>query len=729
MKRPIYLLFVFLLFIQYTLCFNKIIDDNNTPNGVLKSMGNSLSSILHNNIKNIKDIFFKNTGNVTKHITNLNDDISKNINYINSIFKKSPAEELYRIDKYSKDQLNKLKENPENKLFFSKLFNFNFKPSDNTNNATEIPQQESTSDEKTGFWNFIQNINKGHDNIKDKLEKEKNENKNESKWFKFLFSSNVNKNKENEKVENNYNNNNSTNTMINKDNDEENKSYFFFRKKKDKETESKEGVINTNNNVQNKWAIFDSFFYTENKNEDKIEKVENVVEENKNNNEEKKSSFFSFWKSKSDENGEKNEEKNGEKNGEKNEEKNGEKNEEKNGEKNEEKNEEKNGEKNTNIPNEIDESTSGIINTQNINLNLKNKDDNKNLMNLVKYYYEDNKNLNDENLLSLLNTEHKGDAYADIYPLAEFKICLNNCHKNLEKNTDENGDKKKIIKNLSHTNYKSLEKCISQCKNMSLDNISFKNIEKNEYVLNIKENNKIFEILKKDNTNLNDDLAPAFSDFLAFEKYSDNNEKEENINMKNISTKLKNNNFLNMEFVKDIDYEKNQNEIDNIHAQDLSTTLYNANSNIQNNAINNLQEKTFDVLSILGNKSDETKLNNLKENTQFDENRKIKIQSNINDNNENDKKHGYISTSFFLFMVLVTFFIYLSAFTNIINQFYVSFKEKIILYIKEYKNKLNQINGESYQPFIPKDFNQNYSESASYDSAYNPLQNTYEFHN
>ncbi|VTZ71136.1 conserved Plasmodium protein, unknown function [Plasmodium chabaudi chabaudi] len=684
MKLPRHVLFIFLLFIQFTLCFSKITgDNNNAPNGVLKSMGNSLSSILHNNIKNIKDSFLKNTTNVTKHITDFNDDISKNIN---SIFKKSPAEELHAIDKYSKDQFNKLKENPENKLFFSKLFNFNSKSENNTNKATEI-SQENTNEEKKGFWNFIQNINKSNDNIKDKLEKEKNENKNEneneSKWFKFLFPSNVSKNKETEKVENN-NNNNNANTVTNKEKDNENGSYFFFRKKNDnKETESKEVATKTNNNAKKKWAIFDAFFHTENVNEDKVEKEEKEeredhdIEVNENAKKEKKFSFFPFWKSKSDENCE------------------------------------KNCEKNSSIPNKVD-------NNQNTNLDLKNKDDNKNLMNLVRHYYEDTENLSDENLLSLLNTEHKADAQVNNYPLAEFKICLNNCHKSLEKNIDENDDKK-IIKNLSHSDYKSLEKCISQCKNVNLDNIGFKNGE----VLNVKENNKIFENLKNDNTNLNTDIAPAFSDFVALEKYSDNNEKEENINMKNISTELKNNNFLNMEFVKDIDNGKNQNEIDNANAKNLSTTLY--NTNIQNNAINNLQEKTLDVLNRLANKNDGTELNNMKENTQFDENGEIKTQSNINENNENDKKHGYISTSFFLFMVLVTFFIYLSAFTNIINQFYVAFKEKVILYIKQkYKNQLDQINRESSQPFIPKPFNQNYSESASYDSIYNPLQNAYE---
>ncbi|CAD2114095.1 hypothetical protein YYG_00469 [Plasmodium vinckei petteri] len=684
MKRPRHVLFIFLLFIQFTLCFSQITgDNNNTPNGVLKSMGNSLSSILHNNIKNIKDSFLKNTTNVTKHMTNLNDDISKNINYINSIFKTSPAEELHTIDKYSKDQLNKLKENPENKLFFSKLFNFNSKSEDNTNKPTEI-SQGNANDNKKGFWNFIQNINKSNDNIKEKLEKEKNEkekneNKNESKWFKLLFPSSGNKNKENEKVENNNNNNNSNNNVTNKEKDKENESYFFFRKKND----NKETATKTSDNAKSKWTFFNSFFHTENKNADKIEKEEkeekeeqeeNDIEANKNIKEEKKSSFFPFWKSKSDGNNEK---------------------------------------KNSSIPNKVD-------NNQNTNLDLKNKDDNKNLMNLVKHYYEDTTNLSDEKLLSLLNTEHIGDVQVDNYPLAEFKICLNNCHKSLEKNIDDNEDKK-ILKNLSHSDYKSLEKCISQCKNMNLDNIGFKNDE----ILNIKENNKNFENLKNDNTNLNTDIAPAFSDFVALEKYSDNNEKTENIDMKNISTELKNNNFLNMEFVKDINNDKNQNDKDNINAKDLSTTLY--NTNIQNSAINNLQEKTLDVLNMLANKNDGTGLNNIKENTQFNENQEIKTQSNINDNNENDKKHGYISTSFFLFMVLVTFFIYLSAFTNIINQFYVAFKEKVILYIKEkYKNQLNQINRESSQPFIPKPFNQNYSESASYDSVYNPFQNTYE---
>ncbi|CAD2114026.1 conserved Plasmodium protein, unknown function [Plasmodium vinckei] len=677
MKRPRHVLFIFLLFIQFTLCFSQITgDNNNTPNGVLKSMGNSLSSILHNNIKNIKDSFLKNTTNVTKHMTNLNDDISKNINYINSIFKTSPAEELHTIDKYSKDQLNKLKENPENKLFFSKLFNFNSKSEDNTNKPTEI-SQGNANDNKKGFWNFIQNINKSNDNIKEKLEKEKNENKNESKWFKLLFPSSGNKNKENEKVENNNNNNNnSNNNVTNKEKDKENESYFFFRKKND----NKETATKTNDNAKSKWTFFNSFFHTENKNANKIEKEEkeeqegNDIEANKNIKEGKKSSFFPFWKSKSDENSDK---------------------------------------KNSSISNKVD-------NNQNTNLDLKNKDDNKNLMNLVKHYYEDTTNLSDEKLLSLLNTEHIGDVQVDNYPLAEFKICLNNCHKSLEKNIDDNEDKK-ILKNLSHSDYKSLEKCISQCKNMNLDNIGFKNDE----ILNIKENNKNFENLKNDNTNLNTDIAPAFSDFVALEKYSDNNEKTENIDMKNISTELKNNNFLNMEFVKDINNDKNQNDKDNINAKDLSTTLY--NTNIQNSAINNLQEKTLDVLNMLANKSDGTELNNIKENTQFNENQEIKTQSNINDNNENDKKHGYISTSFFLFMVLVTFFIYLSAFTNIINQFYVAFKEKVILYIKEkYKNQLNQINRESSQPFIPKPFNQNYSESASYDSVYNPFQNTYE---
>ncbi|KEG03986.1 hypothetical protein YYE_00888 [Plasmodium vinckei vinckei] len=674
MKRPRHVLFIFLLFIQFTLCFSHItVDNNDTPNGVLKSMGNSLSSILHNNIKNIKDSFLKNTTNITKQMTNLNDDISKNINYINSIFKKSPAEELHAIDKYSKDQLNKLKENPENKLFFSKLFNFNSKSEDNTNKPTEISQGNS-NDKKTGFWNFIQNINKSNDNIKEKLEKEKLENennekgKNESKWFKFLFPSNGSKDKENEKVENTNKNDNNNNNVTDKEKDKENESYFFFRKKNDsKETESKEVETKTNNNTKNKWSFFNSFFHTENKNVDKIEKEEqegNDIEANKNIKEEKKSSFFPFWKSKSDENDEG---------------------------------------KNSSISNKID-------NNQNTNLDLKNKDDNKNLMNLVKHYYEDTTNLSDENLLSLLNTEHKGDVQVDIYPLAEFKICLNNCHKSLEKSIDENEDKK-IIKNLSHSDYKSLEKCISQCKNINLDNIGFKNDE----ILNSKENNKNVENLKNENPNLNSDIAPAFSDFVALEKYSDNNEEKEDINMKNISTELKNNNFLNMEFINDINNDKNQNEKDNVNGKDLSAILYNTNSSNQNNAINNLQEKTLDVLNMLGNKSDGTELNNIKENTQFD------------DNNENNKKHGYISTSFFLFMVLVTFFIYLSAFTSIINQFYVAFKEKVILYIKEkYRNQLDQINRESSQPFIPKPFNQNYSESASYDSIYNPYQNTYE---
>ncbi|CAI7723631.1 PhIL1-interacting candidate PIC1, putative [Plasmodium vivax] len=86
---------------------------------------------------------------------------------------------------------------------------------------------------------------------------------------------------------------------------------------------------------------------------------------------------------------------------------------------------------------------------------------------------------------------------------------------------------------------------------------------------------------------------------------------------------------------------------------------------------------------------------------------------------------SYVSKGFFLLLLLVTFSVYLSAFTNIITQFYVSFKEKVCLYVKgQYRSRFDQAHAESAEAFLPKGRQHSYGNAVhgSYDNLYHAFQ-------
>ncbi|SOV79370.1 conserved Plasmodium protein, unknown function [Plasmodium sp. gorilla clade G3] len=387
-------------------------------------------------------------------------------------------------------------------------------------------------------------------------------------------------------------------------------------------------------------------------------------------------------------------------------------------------------------------------------------------LNLIKNYYDNNKNVDNINYSLLLTSDKETNENINYHPLIKFKSCLMNCFKEIN-------NKEKSVENesyLSLDDYKILEKCISKCKNNNLNDTHSKDsMKKDDTILYIEKNN-IHDTIK--NNLLNDNINNLINDNnQVTEKetsskwtnffYKKNNKKnrkdnyEENKNSNNLQennsvftsneTDLENlnvfNDNLSTHLMYDIDNNNNNNNNNNnsnsnsnYHNYKMKNLLIDSkfkysNKEKKNNFIQDEQQdknkniynkpfKFFNYFNYSNINTDDNNIynDNLTMNNSVNDNLsnnydKYNNLKNINNNNiilnkndiDNDENNNYISTGFFLFLLLVTFFVYLSAFTNIINQFYLSFKEKICLFIKgKYKGTFDNVYEESCESFLPK---------------------------
>ncbi|CRG96929.1 conserved Plasmodium protein, unknown function [Plasmodium gallinaceum] len=753
-------------------------NDNNLSTSILYSIFCSLKKLfykentiekdikaINDNTKNTKDEIIKDSSNISKNTDKLKENILKNSNYWLGLFKKSMNEELHEIDKQSNEQLNKLKQNPDNSLFFSKILNFV------SNEKTKIEENKNINteknEEKKSSWflssnskNLEQNEREDSGLLKEKKnlfgifqydDQKKNTfnnttNKNESHWW---FNK---KNEESEQKKENINNKEEKSDLSN---NEVRKSIFDFFSNKNKNIEEKKDVIEDDKKVNTQKRGFS--FFSKNSNEEKkesdfqmdIEKEHREISlSNKTNDKENSKEKNTYWwqrkgtssneNLKIDETGKSNineQDKNIEEKVKKNnyfifnlwnnDNKSSNNIETKKktddsyvdiiSEENDE--EKRKREKSSFNKYKIyDDNNSNIDNDDNeykkLNSDKIKGDDSEAIqLNSLKKYYDTNENIDDINYLSFLNSEHKYEENVDCHPLIVFKVCLNKCFKSLSNESKEVSDKSA----LSVNDYKYLEKCILKCKKLSFDYVHGGCIQKDGTVLNKKQNYKDY-LEEIDTYNLKlEDYPSNFSDFTIQEKYIENKnsfKRPKHVNMENKSN--------------DTQKEKTFSLLD-ISKEELSTHIFDKDNSekIKNfmkdkelNTNNNTSEKSFNFFKSFKNEKE-----NESNDEKSKENNDNKLDLNNNDSNENiqPNDYNYLSTSFFLILLLVTFFVYLSAFTNIINQFYVSFKEKVCLFIKRhYKTTFNNGYNESSETFLPKNQNNNFHNS--YENLYHSFQ-------
>ncbi|SBS88648.1 conserved Plasmodium protein, unknown function [Plasmodium ovale curtisi] len=406
-----------------------------------------------------------------------------------------------------------------------------------------------------------------------------------------------------------------------------------------------------------------------------------------------------------------------------------------------------------------------------------------NLMDMMKNYYDDSKNVeNDAKLMSLLPAEFPHyEGNVNCHPLVAFKGCLKNCFKGASNEIDESFDSVSSSgrqkRALTLGEYKLLEKCILKCKNSNLDEVTGACIHKDgkvststydyeEYITNAN--------IAKDTFNKDDEGLSAFYDFTLHDKYSDG---ENDPSGKNLKTELKSQNYVDPALLRHTTSEEGNNirsfggvsnEHLSAHLGDIGVTT-NSSSEDPNNSKVPSQEKPFSLFNtfshsnamgssdhagdsghsafsafrgfsnfgIFGSSkiSDDSTLHGKGPtydaplgtplNTSLDET--LDTGSVITSDADNDDKvdggHGYLATGFFLFLLMTTFFVYLSAFTNIINQCFVSFKEKVCVYVKgRYTSPFNNVYEESSEVFLPKSTSHMYHMPNSCNNMYHAFQ-------
>ncbi|KYN95398.1 hypothetical protein PRSY57_1228600 [Plasmodium reichenowi] len=742
---------------------------------------NKFSSDYFNKLKNLPDshLFF------SKLLLTLNQNDDKDKNKIT------------HINNYYNNNMNDNTENNTNLLQNFLSFIKNVKHKDEYNNDNNIKKENDF------FHSFyLHNENDKHNNNKDKKY---------SWWF-------TNKNDEKKNVDNHlnllYNNsNNSFNSTLNQNQTDHENLPEQVREKKNSQEE------------KNKWLdILWKYFH---KNEEEIEKEMNEKKDLNDNNkngvnvddhnfngshnlDEKKNkfSFLNYWNDKDipkegsadeyshDNNNNKTDDQNNDDNkkfnifmyfrkNKKNDEDMNKNKKEMNMEMdmdmdmnmNKDMNKDMNMDKNNEMNNEMnkdmnmgDDTNVGMSDTLNNNLNKKemnkvDEDPKGFVLNLVKNYYENNKNVDNINYSLLLTSDKETNENINYHPLIKFKSCLMNCFNEIN-NTEKSVEKESY---LSLDDYRILEKCISKCKNNNLNDTHNEDppMKKDDTILYIEKKNKINDTTK--NTLLNDNInnlinennesteketSSKWSNFFfkknnknikdSYEENKNSNNPQDNISvLTSNETNLENLNILNdnlsTHLMYDIDNNNNKKKIINNNnnnnnykmknflidsrfkysnkektknfiqheQQDKNKNVYNKplhffnyfnNSNINTDDDNNIYKDNL----IMNNSANDNLLNN---------DDKYNSLKNINNNNiilnkndiDNDENNNYISTGFFLFLLLITFFVYLSAFTNIINQFYLSFKEKICLFIKgKYKGTFDNVYEESCESFLPK---------------------------
>ncbi|SBT82624.1 conserved Plasmodium protein, unknown function [Plasmodium ovale] len=415
-----------------------------------------------------------------------------------------------------------------------------------------------------------------------------------------------------------------------------------------------------------------------------------------------------------------------------------------------------------------------------------------NLMDMMKSYYDDSKNVeNDAKLMSLLPAEFPHyEGNVNCHPLVAFKECLKNCFKGASNEVDEvvdsvrsSGSSGRQKRALTLGEYKLLEKCILKCKNSNLDEVAGACIHKDgkvstssydyeEYITNANAAKDTFD---------KDEGPYAFYDFTLHDKYSDS---ENDPSGKNIKTELKSQNYVDPALLSHTASEEGNNirsfgglsnEHLSAHLGDMGDIGDTTNSSSEDpnsgqipsqgkpfslfntfshsNAIDSSDHggdsghsafsafRGFSNFGVFGTSktSDDIALHGkgptydapqgaplgVPLNTSLDET--IDADSGATSDGDNDDKveggHGYLATCFFLFLLMTTFFVYLSAFTNIINQFYVSFKEKVCVYVKgRYTSPFDDVYEESSEVFLPKSTSHMYHMPNSYNNVYHEFQ-------
>ncbi|CAA9991081.1 conserved Plasmodium protein, unknown function [Plasmodium knowlesi strain H] len=379
-----------------------------------------------------------------------------------------------------------------------------------------------------------------------------------------------------------------------------------------------------------------------------------------------------------------------------------------------------------------------------------------------------------EKILSFIHTEHEHDVNTNCHPLVSFKTCLSTCFNVPPAVEGENNDgpnEKK--KNLSVGDYKKLEKCISTCRNRNFNEQTPGCATKDGSVIT---NNKInYEEKLKNLENSNytwEQQSSVFTDLTLRDKYSDEEEKQ--------AVKIPNGEMLsgNSTWMMDAsgkhlsvaqrEEKSGSDKIPTLSDSPLGTHLYSMDTGNSSMGVHKREStdgkntmvgensfsffkgfapqtgSTSDVVNTLGatkplhephgkNKASTdgavAKLNSEMGTHGEDLERAQGRSGDNNDDNDDDDDDEeedmnifrYISKGFFLLLLLLTFFVYLSAFTNIITQFYVSFKEKVCLYIKGHcTSPFHQPHAESTQAFLTKESQHSYATPlhSSYDNLY-----------
>ncbi|ANQ10981.1 Uncharacterized protein PCOAH_00053920 [Plasmodium coatneyi] len=796
---------------------------------------------ISDNVTEMKDGVVKNSSNIVKHASKIKDELQKNTAYWANVVKTTVSEELHQIDQFSKDQLDKLRKDPENKFFFTKLFSGDSAAADTSSphkdkktkngeegavgskgpsghNDPEVEKEEKAKsfwdllhtgggsnasptangkEPNTGFLRMFKGDTTKQNNIAEKKESSfpwftthssessassgKNTpevtNTNATKGQKKSFLSHFTSETE-EKV----NSPNGSATQENHPNDhtETNQGFTFnFFKKKDSNQESSSGPHSEEDHQQNDShpngkGTFFQWFNPPPKganNNDQLPQKEqsggmtqdsfkgsqhaeaNDQEEGK----KKPFSLLNMWKATHKEK----------------EEKHHDEAETDVGSKTSEVSDGDSSEENTKgksfffnpfggFKSDGKSSHGGATSAEGIAHSELSKG-NSSLVDLMKNIYDgknDETGEKAEQILSFMETEHEHDGNTNCHPLVSFKACLSTCfHVPPAVEGGSNGEtNEKKKKSLSAGDYKKLEKCISTCRNKNFTERTPGCATKDGSVITGEKINYEEKLkgLDKSNYNLGVDSS-VFSDLTLHDKYAQGKENQA-VKTPNGEVDASGKQLSAAQ----TEVQSGSHNFPTLSDNQLGTHLYSMDSS-NNNIGGHKKEPTSGSNTTAGENSfsffkafapqtgstsdgsntlgaanpldeshgknktstDGAAANLTAEGVHGEDLESAKHPSGNDDDSDDDEEDSnfftYISKGFFLLLLLATFFVYLSAFTNIITQFYVSFKEKVCLYIKgQYRSRFDQAHGESAEAFLPKGSQNSYGNTfqGSYDNLY-----------
>ncbi|KJP88064.1 hypothetical protein AK88_02339 [Plasmodium fragile] len=773
-----------------------------------KGIQNNVQGI-SDNVVDMKDAMIKNSSNLVKHANKLKEEIQKNTAYWANVVKTTVSEELHHIDQFSKEQLDKLKKDPEHKNFFTKLFSGDSAAADvssvssssASNKETEMKNAQGAvgskappghddaeveNEEKAkSFWDFLHTGAGGNASPA-------TDEKEPSTGFLRMFKTDKNKpssvthNKESFSWFSTHSSEDGSATQQNHpDNEKEKKQGFTFNifNSKDSSQESR-SVPHSNTNDK---GIFTQWFNPPtakgtNKDEHLPQKEQSGgmtqdsvndsqhVEVHEGEKQKKNFSLLNMWKAT-------HKEKDAE--------------------------EQNNGEVDTDVGSNMSQVTEGEGSDEESTkggsfffnpfegLGFKSKGEsshtkdtapgktniaegmshadlskgNNYLVDLMKNVYEgknDETGEQAQQILSFMHTKHEHDANTNCHPLVSFKVCLNTCFNvpSAMEGGSSDGSNEHKKKNLSAGDYKKLEACILKCKNTNLSEQAPGCANKDGSVTTSDKTNYEEKIknLKQNNYTLGEQSS-VFSDLTTHDKYAEGETPSHKSSW--------------VMGASGTDNAGDETEVQNgsrtfptladgklgahLYSVDSSNTGgHNKEPTTDGNKHSMVGENSFSFFKAFapqtGSTSDGVNThgatnplgaphndNNNKAGTEgaaanltaagvHGEDLEGAIHgsgsgggSGDGDTDDEDdwNDFSYISQALFLLLLLVTFFVYLSAFTNIITQFYVSFKEKVCLYIKgQYRSPFDQAHGESAEAFLPKGLHSygNASVHGSYDN-------------